>query len=147
MNKIVNFIRRSAIQRLQDALSKLPQIPVNTGHFFCNGMYVRILMIPKGAALVGRVHKQEHFFMVISGDITIATDDATARFKGTSCPLVSKPGVKRAGWAHEDTLVMTIHRTDKFNIADIEEEIAEPDPNSMFLPGNILKPAAIGGTS
>jgi hypothetical protein len=135
----------NAILRLQEALLQLPQVPLTTGHFFCNGMYIRILLIRKGCAIVGRVHKQEHFFMVLSGDISIANGEASVRFKGTSCPLVSKPGVKRAGLAHEDTLVMTIHRTDKTDIAEIEEEISEPDPNSAYLPGNVLKPHLLNG--
>jgi hypothetical protein len=141
MNAVVDLKpTRESIEALQKAVGKLPQIPLNTGHFFCNGMYIRVLLIPKDAVIVGKIHKQEHFFMVISGDITIARDGAKVRFIGTSCPLACLPGVKRAGWAHADTLVMTVHRVEGTNIADIEDEISYPDPDSKYLPGNILKP-------
>jgi hypothetical protein len=131
---------RESIEALQAEVAKLPQIRLTTGHFLCDGMYIRILLIPKGAVIIGKVHRKEHFFMVLSGDITVARDGAKVHFKGTSCPLVSLPGVKRAGWAHEDTLVMTVHRAEGATIEDIEEEISYPDPDSKYLPGNILKP-------
>ena len=141
--KVVS-LRRKSIQRLQEELLKLPQVPINTGHFFCNGMYIRVVLIPKDHVLVGRVHRHEHFFMVISGDISIANEGTSVRYKGASMPLVSKPGAKRAGRTYEDTLVMTIHRTDKTDLAEIEEDIFEPAPESAYGVGNVLKPNAFG---
>jgi hypothetical protein len=53
------------------------------------------------------------------------------------------PGAKRVGYAFEDSRFVTIHRTDLTDIAEIERQVTEDDPQSMYLPGNIRKHGAL----
>lgn len=57
--------------------------------------------------------------------------------------VVSGPGVKRAGHALEDCLCINVHRTDKTDLDEIEEELVEPDPHALFDARNIQKVEAI----
>ena len=76
-------------------------------HHFSPGIYAREVRIPKGAVLTGKIHKTEHL-CILNGDIEIASQDGKGRFTGY-LTFLSKPGVKRIGFAHEDTVFTTIH--------------------------------------
>ena len=114
-----------------------PQIELETKHYFADGMYARELFRPAGTTIVGKVHKKEHFYIVLSGEVTIAGDEVVT-VVGPKV-LISKPGTKRAVYAHTDAVCLTVHRTDKTILEEVEAELVEPDETSPFLPGNKLK--------
>lgn len=84
------------------------ELPVK--HYFCNGMYARELFIPKGTVLTGAIHKTQHL-CVMHGDIEIESEFSAGRYAGYHM-FVSEPGVKRLGYAYEDTYFTTLHPTD-----------------------------------
>jgi quercetin dioxygenase-like cupin family protein len=126
------------VWRLQREMSKLPQVELETNHYFADGMYAREVIRPEGCLIVGKVHKKEHFYIVTKGRIRVTTDDG---IKEISAPavLVSKPGTKRAVLALEDSVCMTVHRTDLKDLDEIEAELVEPDASSLFDASNKVK--------
>ncbi len=90
-------------------------------HHFSPGIYAREVRIPKGAVLTGKIHKTEHL-CILNGDIEIASQDGKGRFTGY-LTFLSKPGVKRIGFAHEDTVFTTIHAIKGTDISALEEEL------------------------
>jgi uncharacterized cupin superfamily protein len=94
-------------------------------------MYCRELLIPKGCALVGKVHRKEHFCLILSGEITLVSNGQRRRVKAPAI-FVSQPGVKRAGFAHEDCVFVNVHRTDSQDLDEIERETIEPDDTALF---------------
>ena len=56
----------------------------------------------------------------------------------------SKPGTKRAFHTLTDTHLLNIHIVKSTNVEDVEKELVEDDPDSMFSAGNILKSNLIG---
>lgn len=115
---------REAIVRLQAELAKLPQIELDTQHFFVKGMYARQITIPAGTTLVGKVHKSEHFFMLLKGDMTLWTEEGMRRVQA---PYVAcaKPGIKRVGLAHTDSVCINVHTTELTDLEQIEQELVE----------------------
>lgn len=134
----VELPTRAAIEALQQVISTIQQLDLKTEHYCCDGMYLRTLWRPKGALIVGKVHKKEHFYMVVSGDVTVTSEGFRERIKGPRI-LICKIGVKRAVYAHEDSLCLTVHRTAETDLERIEAELIEEDPTAMYLPGNRLK--------
>ena len=122
------------LEVLYDAMLKLPQAELPTLHYFADGMYLRWLFCPKGALIIGREHKRAHFFLVLSGAIQVGREVYTP-----PKVIVSTPGTQRAGLALQDSVCVTIHRTQGTDLAAIEEELLEPDPKSPFGVGNRLK--------
>jgi hypothetical protein len=53
--------------------------------------------------------------------------------------IESKPGTKRVTLAVTDAIGVTIHRTDKTDLDDIEAELIEPDTAALFDSSNKLK--------
>jgi hypothetical protein len=128
----------SKVQALQNVISQMPQYEPETKHTFHAGMYCREVWRPAGVIVVGKIHKKEHFYLIVSGTVAITTDEGVKSVTGPHL-LCSKPGTKRAVYAETDALCMTFHVVDAKTIEDAEHELVEEDDSSMFTLGNKLK--------
>lgn len=122
------------IDRLQAELSKLPQYEPQTEHFFHGGMYCRRVYRDAGVLVVGKVHRKEHFYLIVSGLVRIERDEY-----GPGSLILSLPGTKRAVLSLEPTVCMTFHRTDATTVEEAESELVEDDALSMYEAGNVPK--------
>ena len=110
---------RESVQHYEDLLLSQPQFDIPVSHFFGDGVYVRKITLPKGVCATGRIHKYDHISIVVSGDMTVWSEDSgVRRIKGHSVVEV-KAGMKRAGIAHEDTVWLTAHKMDRLNPLEI----------------------------
>lgn len=125
---------RETIERLQALVAAMPQYEPKTEHYFADGMYCRWVFRQKGSLVIGKVHKKRHFYLVVQGEVQIGE----TRLKAP-CVVVSEPGTKRAVYALEDSICVTFHRTEFTDLEEVENDLVEDDPNSMYLPGNRLK--------
>lgn len=91
-------------------------------HFFADGMCVRQIVLPKGSLVVGKIHKHSHPNFILSGDVTVVTEEGCQRIKGP-CGMISAAGTKRVVYAHEDTTWAVVHATHETDIAKIEDEV------------------------
>lgn len=123
---------RSQIEHLQRVMSALPQVELPTTHQFADGVYVREMRCSADTTIVGKVHKREHFFVLVSGEMSLTGDGHAPRRLKAPFVCVSAPGVKRVGYAHTDCVVMNIHRTDSRDLDEIEQELVEPDETALF---------------
>jgi hypothetical protein len=137
---------RSPVWMLQDAMATLPQVELDTEHYFADGMYLRSLPRPAGTLIVGKVHKKEHFYMVLAGAVTVTDGDAPAITLRAPAIVVSQPGTKRAVYALEDSVCCTVHRTDSRDLDAIEADLVEADPTALFDCRNQLVSAILGRT-
>lgn len=124
----------SRVDVLRAELEKLPQYEPETTHRFHGGMYCREVWRPAGVLVVGKVHRQEHFYVIVSGTVLITTDEGAQRITGPAT-LCSMPGTRRAVFAETDALCMTFHRTDATTVEAAEDELVEPE-ESLYAPGN-----------
>jgi len=129
---------RQRVEKLQVEVSKLPQYEPQTKHTFHGGMYCREVWRPAGVLVIGKVHKKEHFYIIMYGTVRITTDDGVRVITGP-CLLSSKPGTKRAVYAETEALCITFHRSDSTTVEDAEKELVEDDPQCMYLAGNMVK--------
>lgn len=127
---------RQRVEKLQTELVKLPQYEPETVHRFHGGMYQREVWRPAGVLVVGKVHKKEHFYIVVSGTVRITTDAGVQTITGPAT-LQSIPGTKRAVYAETDALCMTFHRLDAMTLEEAEAELVEDEP-SPFGAGNLI---------
>lgn len=98
-----------------------------TRHWFAPGVYCRGLFIPKDATLTGKIHKHEHVNIIAQGDISVLTEHGVKRFTAPHV-LVSSAGIKRVGYAHEDTLWITVHANpdDERDMEKLEARFISP---------------------
>lgn len=121
----------ASVNRLEAEIAKLPQAECPVWHFFAPGLYARQMKIRKGFVLTGAVHKTEHL-CVVSGDINVTTDDGVMRITSLQHLLISKPGARRAGYAHEDSFFTTVHATDETDLDKLVEELVEATSRQLI---------------
>ena len=110
---------RDKIFKVESALRKMPQEDLIVRHYRAKGMYARELFIPAGVMLVGEIHKTEHINVCSKGRILVATEEGALEINAPYI-VVAKPGIKRVGYALEDTIWVTFHEN-LTNIKDVEE--------------------------
>lgn len=124
-------VDQTNLQKLDAAILAFPQVDLMVMHYRIPGVYVRALSIPKDHVLTGCVHNHECINIVAKGDITVSDGDQEHRLKAGFISI-SPPGTKRAGFAHEDTLFITVHRTDLTSIDEIEHDLVSPTYEDYF---------------
>ena len=140
MNDLANVApSREQIERLQAEMVKMPQVDLQTEHYFSeSGMYCRKVFRPAGTLIVGKVHKHHHLFLCAMGEIIAWTENGMKRLQAGDV-VESKPGTKRVTLAVTDAIGVTVHRTDKTDLDEIEVELVEPDNTALFDSSNLLK--------
>ena len=135
---LVTQVSKEQIDRLQSEMAAMPQAELVTEHSFSPGMYLRKVFRQAGTLIVGKVHKEPHFFLCAKGEI-IAWTETGMRHLYAGDVVESKSGTKRVTLAVTDAIGITIHRTDKTDLDDIEAELIEPDTAALFDSSNKLK--------
>lgn len=125
-NYAVIPVGKEAVLEVEKQIKQLPQIELPLKHEFAPGVYARSMFIPKGTILAGKIHKYAHFNVVLKGDIEILTEHGVKRIKAPAM-FVSPAGIKRAGYAYEDTVWVTIHATDETDPDKIEAAVTVDD--------------------
>ena len=140
MNDILEKIipSKEQIEKLQAEMVKMPQAELQTEHYFSEGMYCRKLTRPAGTLIVGKIHKKSHFFLCAKGEI-IAWTESGMRTLQPGDIIESKPGTKRVTYAISDAIGITVHKTDKTDLDEIEAELIELDETALFDSSNKLK--------
>lgn len=104
---------REQIDRLKSELFALVkrdgEVVIIPEDHHAEGLYGRSILIPAGTALTGAAHKAGHLNVCV-GDIDVWTEDGMKRLTGINV-IPSRPGCKRAGFAHADTWWLTVHVT------------------------------------
>jgi hypothetical protein len=127
------------IEGLIEELRKVPQVQMPTCHWLLEGMYCRQILIPEGTVFVGRVHKKPHYFMCLKGSAAISTEDGLQEIRAGNV-LMAPPGMKRIGITHEDTIFVTVHRTEATNMQDIADDLVEFDLRGRYGVNNEILP-------
>lgn len=129
---------RKKILALECAIKEQPKaltqnaIDSLTSHHFAPGVYMRSLRIPKGMLLTGKIHLTEHLNVFVSGDLSVWTDQGMKRLTEHTI-IVSKPGIKRVGFANEESVWITVHAnpSNERDIPKLEEMLVTDDFESL----------------
>ena len=98
------------------------QIKIEPVHYFAPGLYAREITIPKGCLLTGKIHLFGHINIISKGDISVLTEDGPKRIVAPAT-LISAPGIKRVGYAHEETVWTTIHACSELTPEEAEKAL------------------------
>lgn len=129
MSEIAEFrgaVARQSIVELEQQLLQCVQADMPVEHYFAHGLYARSLHIPKHCVLTGAIHLHEHINILAKGDITVITEDGPKRVTAPAV-MVSKPGTKRAGFAHEDSVWITVHACEAKDVETAEKLLVTND--------------------
>jgi|TARA_R110001592_G_scaffold45056_1_gene144312 hypothetical protein len=93
-------------------------------HTFADGIYIRQMTMIKDSVVVGAIHNHLHVWFLLTGYITVATQDSTEDYIAP-CYVVSTPGVKRVIYANEESIFVNVHKnpSNTQNLEELEAEI------------------------
>lgn len=87
-------------------------------HSFSEGIYVREMFMQKGGLVIGKLYKISHTWFLLTGEITVATDEGVNHFVAP-CYVHAPEGTKRVIQALEDSIFVNVYPNPD-NITDIE---------------------------
>ena len=126
---------RRSISALKELMINLPEedkfdLDALTSHFFAPGIYARMLFIPAGGVVVGKIHKHTTMNIICKGKIAVSTEAGRVFFEGP-CVVNSDPGIQKAGYAVEDTWWINIHATNETDLEKIEDQFIAKDHEEL----------------
>lgn len=90
-------------------------------HVFAGEFYVREMFCPKDTMVVTKIHKLDHPYFVLTGEVSVLTEQGFTRLKAPFSGI-TKAGTKRVCYTHEDTIWTTVHNVgDERDLEKIEE--------------------------
>lgn len=122
-NRAYIDVVRDIQQQITDQ-AELIKVPVV--HHFAPGVYMRQMDAKAGTLIVSKMHRTEHMNVLLSGSLTVATENGIKYLKAPAV-IKSMPGTKRIGYFHEDTSWMTVHPTDSTDLEEIEKQVIVPE--------------------
>lgn len=133
MNEVVESFRAD-IMALGSQLAMLPQADCPVVSRFAPGVYLREIQMPADTVVIGKVHKTEHFNVLIKGACLIVHQDGTREELRAPLTFVSKAGVQKVLYILEDMIWQTIHVTPETDLVKLEAELIEPLDYSLSPP-------------
>jgi hypothetical protein len=112
---------------------KLEQAECPLTHRFAPGVYLREIFMPAGLIVIGKIHKTEHFNLIEQGKVSIIHGDGRTEVLQAPCTFISKPGVQKVLYIHEDCIWRTIHVTEERDLDRLEAQLVEPDESYPVL--------------
>jgi len=122
----VELNRAELVNRAVQEFSKLPQTECPVTHRFAPGVYLREIAMPAGTVVIGKIHRTEHFNVLIRGACLIVHDDGSREELRAPMSFVSKAGVQKVLYILEDMIWQTIHPTMETDLARLEAELIQP---------------------
>lgn len=123
----------SVMNHAEMMVAALPPADVPIVNVFTPGLYGRQVFIRAGVAIVTRIHKVRHQFVVSAGVIEV--EDETGKREILRAPHfgITEPGTQRKLIAYEDTVWTTFHPnpTDETDPDRIVELVTEAHDNPL----------------
>jgi hypothetical protein len=125
MNAVVASFKDRVATLVRD-LETLPQTECPVTHRFAPGLYLREIFMPADTVVIGRIHKTEHFNILIKGAALIVHDDGRREELRAPMTFVSGAGVQKVLYIIEDMIWQTVHVTTEIDLIRLEAELVEP---------------------
>lgn len=86
---------------------------------FTDGIYLRRMLLNKGTAIISGIHKRDHVWFLLKGNITISNENGSEEYVA---PYVgfSKAGTQRAIFANEFSIFQNVFKN-PLDIKDLDE--------------------------
>lgn len=122
------------VDALVDQMRRMEQTDCPVTHHFSPGLYLREIFMPAGTVVVGRVHKTEHFNILVQGACVIVHDDGQREELRAPKVFVSKAGVQKVLYILEDMIWMTTHVSEETDLVKLEGLLVDPKPQLEHQP-------------
>lgn len=133
VHKPQELVRRYSIAALAESAldavgpeASQKEIDESTFHHHCEGVYAREYRLPAGHMVIGRVHKQACFNVMLEGRMVITSSELPPKEVAAPQFFISQPGEQKALYAHEDVVFITFHATEETDPDKLLEDLSVP---------------------
>ena len=92
-------------------------------HYHTATQYGRRIFVKKDSYILTKVHKSEHITVALKGHCTVVDEDGVKTEVIAPAVFITKPGTRRAVYAHDDVEWLTVHATTEQDLAKIEDQL------------------------
>ena len=151
-----NITQADKIAELKESMAQaisaetVTQVDPPLEHFYAPGLYGRRIFVQGGTAIVTKIHKKEHITVALKGHCTVV--DGLGNRTEVIAPMVfiTKPGTRRAVYAHDDVEWLTVHACEEKGLENIEnalvctsfEELDQEDYKKLLTEYNMTEAQA-----
>jgi len=149
MSQNVENINKVAISEARDDIMSLAQkmiTMIEAGemqeqdcpltHRFTPGCYLREILMPAGTLIVGKIHATEHFNILLTGQVSVATAEGVEHLQAPYT-FISKAGIQKVVYCHTDCVWQTVHVTEETDLLKIEAEVIVESYDQLQVDGLI----------
>lgn len=121
---------------------QVPPVECPLNHYFTPvdekygcAAYARQIFLPKGAVVIGKIHKHQHLNFIMQGRVSVSTEHGVRQYEAP-CIFVSEVGLKRAVYAETDCIWATVHLTEHVgeeNLDKVEDEVIAKNYRELDL--------------
>jgi len=115
------------VDTLVREMSALPQVECPVQHFFGPNIYIREVVMPAGAVVVGKRHKEDHLCSMLEGRMVVVGEDGHQRELVAPTVFMAKKGRKTA-YIIETVRFQNIFSTDETDVEKLEHMMVEDSP-------------------
>ena len=128
MNAVVKIepTWKEKVAYLVKEMGAIPQVECTLKHYFAPHVYIREIFMPAGSVVIGKIHKTEHFNIIQKGSVTLMNEDGSKETLTGPVTFISKGGVQKVLYIHDDTVWSTVHITENRDLESLEAELIEP---------------------
>lgn len=134
------------IDEIEALLAQGAPVEMPVQHRFTPGLYAREIFLPAGTILTSKIHRTEHPYVILCGDVSVWVDDVGVQRLRAPFVGVTKPGTRRVLYAHADTRWITFHPSQETDLAKLEAELILPR-DSLGLQGGANQELAAVATT
>jgi hypothetical protein len=128
VEQVDDLSMRERVEIIALELAQFPQVDCPVVSRFAPGVYLREIHMPADTIVIGKVHRTEHFNVLVRGACLIVHDDGSREELRAPMTFVSKAGVQKVLYITEDMIWQTVHPTVETDIVKLEAELIEPSP-------------------
>lgn len=115
------MVSTDKVFELEAVLKQMNQAELEVTHHFAPHVYTRVLYMPAGTMLTGKVHRHELMNILVSGTMRFVCEGSVYEETGFAV-FNSGVGSKKAIYALTDCIFLGVHPTDLTDLKEIEQE-------------------------
>ncbi len=107
------------LARVEARMLAQPQLDAPVLHRFAPGVYLRSVVMPAGADVIGHEHRTEHFNLLLRGRCLVLSEGRVVELRAPAV-FVSGAGVRKVLHILEETEWATVHATTETDVEKLE---------------------------
>lgn len=112
------------VENLVSQMREMPQVDVNTKHYFGPSIYIREITMPAGSVVIGKPHKKEHMCVMLQGKMILVDSDGNKKELIAPMTFVGGAG-RKVAYVIETTVFQNILATDETDIDVLENMLVD----------------------